>query len=498
MAQQHTDKDEGGCISKREAAAATSSARAGRSGVQTSMATMAANTRPGKAIGLFFFKGGVGKTTHTVNIAGALAHAGNRVVIVDFDPQCNTSQYFNTPDDDTDTAVDANQVFLAEEQAAATAVCQLAGGAGTLPVIEQDDATNVKEPHNMEAFVSEQRLGDELNVSVPFFKFFTEHDPWEPLVTEDEGAGLGIKRINSDFFSGGARGELYLVPGTPALTKYEQHLVDAVKNACHESAYCKNYGLCHRLLDLLRGKFDYVVVDMSPNAGALNQVMAMACDYLISPCQASVYSAGSMRALFETVYPAWFKRRKLIVKYQEESACTVANLRPYCIRPDPPKLFPILVGNYHILNDSRWRLRTTHMLARTSANFIMTIKSWLVELGNTTDPDKRAVLDAFALSPIDMIICFMMNSEMTVSACEEAGRLVIEMTPELYKAEYNLTVAKGKSKKRKRADAAAAGAEEIITEEHMAAFEWELEYCKRRYRVLAEWVIAYAGGARMQ
>lgn len=50
-------------------------------------------------------------------------------------------------------------------------------------------------------------------------------------------------------------------------------------------------------------------------------------------------------------------------------------------------------------------------------------------------------------------------------------------------------------------EAAAAGAEEIITEEHMAAFEWELDklqYCQRRYRVLAEWVIAYAGGARMQ
>src|SRR5438309_6894120 len=42
---------------------------------------------------LFNHKGGVGKTTLTVNIASALAKQGRRVLLVDSDPQCNLTAY---------------------------------------------------------------------------------------------------------------------------------------------------------------------------------------------------------------------------------------------------------------------------------------------------------------------------------------------------------------------------------------------------------------------
>jgi cellulose biosynthesis protein BcsQ len=52
-----------------------------------------------KKLALFNHKGGVGKTTLTINIADALADAGKTVLIVDADPQCNiTSFYIDEPE----------------------------------------------------------------------------------------------------------------------------------------------------------------------------------------------------------------------------------------------------------------------------------------------------------------------------------------------------------------------------------------------------------------
>jgi cellulose biosynthesis protein BcsQ len=46
-----------------------------------------------RRLAIFNHKGGVGKTTLTINIASAIAHRGKNVLLVDSDPQCNLTSY---------------------------------------------------------------------------------------------------------------------------------------------------------------------------------------------------------------------------------------------------------------------------------------------------------------------------------------------------------------------------------------------------------------------
>lgn len=55
---------------------------------------MASSSKRAPRLVLFNHKGGVGKTTLTVNLASALNEAGKRVLLVDTDPQCSLSSFF--------------------------------------------------------------------------------------------------------------------------------------------------------------------------------------------------------------------------------------------------------------------------------------------------------------------------------------------------------------------------------------------------------------------
>lgn len=59
-------------------------------------------------------KGGVGKTTTAVTIAGLLALAGKRVLLVDLDPQCSLSHYFGFDPDSVDASL--YDLFFSENE----------------------------------------------------------------------------------------------------------------------------------------------------------------------------------------------------------------------------------------------------------------------------------------------------------------------------------------------------------------------------------------------
>jgi hypothetical protein len=63
---------------------------------------------------VYNYKGGASKTTIVVNLGAALAANGLKVLMMDLDPQCNLTQFWNPVDDvDTLTVSDVTQFTAA-------------------------------------------------------------------------------------------------------------------------------------------------------------------------------------------------------------------------------------------------------------------------------------------------------------------------------------------------------------------------------------------------
>jgi cellulose biosynthesis protein BcsQ len=197
-----------------------------------------------KRLAIFNHKGGVGKTTLTVNIASALADLGKRVLLVDSDPQCNITAYL------VESAVLDDLLDNSDGQNGATiwsALKPIAEGLG-----------EVREIEPIERFANTFLLyGDILlsNFEEELTQFWSEC----------------LQRKAKGF------------RGTAALSLLVNH-VSQLKN------------------------IDYVFYDCGPNIGPLNRVILLDCDYFVVPAALDEFSVRAFKTLgysLETWIRTW-------------------------------------------------------------------------------------------------------------------------------------------------------------------------------------------------
>ena len=197
-----------------------------------------------RKIALFNHKGGVGKTTLTINIADALADAGKTVLIVDADPQCNiTSFYIDEP---------SLEKLLGEfDENGADATLWSA----VKPVVEgRGDIVEIPEWQ-----VSGR----------PIFLL-----PGDVLLSDYEEE---LPAAWTECFARRTRG--YDV--TTALARVAKRTGDKVKA-------------------------DVVLYDMGPNVGALNRSVLLDCDFFITPVAADLFSLRALTTVGRSV-AKWIK-----------------------------------------------------------------------------------------------------------------------------------------------------------------------------------------------
>jgi len=186
-----------------------------------------------RRIAIFNHKGGVGKTTLTVNIAAALAQRGKKILLVDSDPQGNLTSYLVEEDVVNDLLDRSDTPEGATLWSALKPIAEATGDVRAFPPIERLE--------NVYLIPGDIRMSDfELEL----------HSFW------------------NDCFQRKPKG----FRGTTALSQ----VVNQAAQACEA---------------------DYVFYDAGPNIGPLNRVILLDCDYFIVPAACDLFSIRALKTL---------------------------------------------------------------------------------------------------------------------------------------------------------------------------------------------------------
>ncbi len=178
---------------------------------------------------LTFFnnKGGVGKTTLACNFAASEAASGSRVLVIDLDPQCNSTQLIL--DDDQ-----WSKIYEDAEQSEAKSVMSV------LRIIRGGDSA---------------------------------------LDTDSMRLWRGV-RFGVD-----------VLAGHPSMSIFEDVLSEAwARFRGGEPAGARRTNWLRTLCNSLAGDYDVVVVDVSPSLGALNRSALVGSDAFVTPMAADLFS----------------------------------------------------------------------------------------------------------------------------------------------------------------------------------------------------------------
>ena len=194
-------------------------------------------SRPAK-ISIFNHKGGVGKTTLTMNIAATLASMGRRVLLIDSDPQCNLTSYLIS-DDVVDDLLD--KADSAEGQTIWSSVRPLSEATGGIRQIKPLPTST----DNLFILPGDIRLSEFESDLVEFW-------------------GQSLQRKPKGF------------RGTTALSEM---VTKAGKDL----------------------KVDYIFYDSGPNIGPLNRVILLDSDFFIVPVSCDLFSLRALKTLGRTL-----------------------------------------------------------------------------------------------------------------------------------------------------------------------------------------------------
>lgn len=467
---------------------------------------------------VYNYKGGASKTTIVVNLASALAAQGLKVLMIDLDPQCNLTQFWN-PADDIETLTQGDLVPIVAAQS-----LQALSGAYRGTRILSDNAHPCIQAQPMNTYVSDVH---DTTIYKMMFALYNDMDATRfQALLEMEST---LQACNEEDF----KDRLWLMKGSPMLVEFEAEISISIgaQGQAPEERYYKKIGpiafLMRRLTEL--HNFDVILIDVGPSNSALNQMSALSCDYILPPCLASLYSCGSISGLLSAVLPGvkgWFGKHALIAGTQWHPEWVADSnkqgLLSWRLPKDPPKLLPILVNNYGVeykaadegLNAAKRATRgagaallhDNKQIRFGASQFLYTIQQFVKDCGYVEGGDGAAPIGfrgpkvVFESNHGRNVIPFAPSVPVSMPASEALGRPFVHLKlshfTEFYAFEgtsVDGSSASGGKRKRKSMASNAVKQLMMLNEEASSdsadkVFEREVELMMTRYKSLATWV----------
>ena len=460
---------------------------------------------PFKAIGVYTFKGGTSKTTTTIHLAGSLAANGHRVLVIDFDPQCNLTDYLK--ESSTWINIDMNEFAAtislmnignsaanAQPTGLSSSSSSSSSSADSEPKIIQDQITGVGsiKAAKLSNFIDAERQTNGTHtiykVLAPIFEENNCNGMYDKIKEDDELLAE-VNWLAPGMAEGGdptpLHGNFYLLRGSTRLAEFGGAMNTALCVGFADRGHESKLGCLQTMMAELAHKYtlDFIVVDMSPSSGAMNEAMAMSCDYLLPPANADSFSAMSAHGMLTANLPRWFMRKTKIVTYQNRTLLPKNTNFKWKLTEKYPKILPFLV--------SRYELGPSGELSDQAQGWIISVEDFVndfvskkvppfIPLSDDEPVDEdlsvagEKVIESLQRQGNKMTMAVAPQNEEIHSFCSALGRTLPELSLALIKAEYHEIGIFDES--------TPGGKDKADT------FERQVAELQKRFKSLAEWI----------
>lgn len=201
-----------------------------------------------KVISVFNQKGGVGKTTSVVNLSVALSYLEKKVLVIDIDPQANTTTGLGLDKNNIENSL--YELFYAGEE-------------------DNEEGTEEVSTDNQDNEEESKEIEEE--------------------VVED----ATLKRIDVSEYIAHTKSGVDLIPSESALSGLEVELVEI--DALERTRQLKNI-----IGNIEKDSYDYILIDCPPSLGLLSINALVASDSIIIPIQTEYYALEGVSELMNT------------------------------------------------------------------------------------------------------------------------------------------------------------------------------------------------------